>query len=226
MNKVIAANGKACFYAQNDGTGRDTYVSFNQGGNTLAYEPNAKGITNGQLRNRCHSVAMMNLHIQAKTPHYNQNGSGRDTYILDRHGGFNTDCDKLAPALAHVQSLRTYESSIKDNMNLIARHSRRQDCDSPTKDYLVEGQASIRHPDVARSIERLAGYQSTQSRRLSIPAKLSESPFKRASSSILNQVPSRVNLKNHAKLFNRFQMQQNASRFRLKMSPRAEQTLV
>lgn len=40
------ASVKAVIYGT-DGTGRDTYISFNNGGNTAMYEPDAKNITMG-----------------------------------------------------------------------------------------------------------------------------------------------------------------------------------
>lgn len=108
MNKVLVSAGKATIYATNDGSGRDTYISFNNGGNTLQYQPSAKQVMTGKLHGGS-MVYSSSMHIQAKTPHYSQNGTGRDTYILDRHGGFKTECPKVAASLAHVQSLRSYQ---------------------------------------------------------------------------------------------------------------------
>ena len=52
MSSVLTSAAKQSLYATNDGTGRDTYISFNQGGNQLMYTPNAKNIRIGQMHSR------------------------------------------------------------------------------------------------------------------------------------------------------------------------------
>ena len=47
MSSILAAAARTSIYPYNDGTGRDTYVSFSNGGNTLLYTPQAKNITFG-----------------------------------------------------------------------------------------------------------------------------------------------------------------------------------
>ncbi len=59
---------KAVIYAT-DGTGRDTYISFNNGGNTAMYEPNAKNIIMGQMRSSNYKFESPS--IAPKTIHYN-----------------------------------------------------------------------------------------------------------------------------------------------------------
>lgn len=50
MSQILAHAAKSSIYSTNNGTGRDTYISFNNGGNTLMYVPNAKNITFGQMQ--------------------------------------------------------------------------------------------------------------------------------------------------------------------------------
>ena len=43
MATVFNSTARATLYAAN-GTGRDTYISFDNGGNTVKYEPNSLGV--------------------------------------------------------------------------------------------------------------------------------------------------------------------------------------
>ena len=52
------------------------------------YTPNAKNITYGQMQRSVVSVSPTGL-IPPKTIHYDQNGSGRDTYIMCTSGGLH-----------------------------------------------------------------------------------------------------------------------------------------
>jgi len=47
MSQILKSAARTTLYPNNNGTGRDTYISFNNGGNTLMYVPNAKNITFG-----------------------------------------------------------------------------------------------------------------------------------------------------------------------------------
>ena len=88
-----------------DGHGRDTYARMNNGGNTLMNYATAKGQADGcdpQFRLRhglgrhSHGQQQMSNSPSQKKFAYVQDGSGRDTYILNDNGGFYTD-KKLAP---------------------------------------------------------------------------------------------------------------------------------
>ena len=88
MSQVLTSAARTSLYATNNGSGRDTYISFNNGGNTVMYTPNAKNITYGQMQRSVVSVSPTGL-IPPKTVHYDQNGSGRDTYIMCTSGGLH-----------------------------------------------------------------------------------------------------------------------------------------
>ena len=49
MSSILSNAARASLYPQNDGSGRDTYISFNNGGNTILYVPDAKHIKMGPL---------------------------------------------------------------------------------------------------------------------------------------------------------------------------------
>lgn len=75
-----------------DGTGRDDYIALNNGGiNKIGYEP-AKGISTGPQiyvgKNQCGPRFDIYPQLAAKTINYNNNGSGRDSYIAKSNGGF------------------------------------------------------------------------------------------------------------------------------------------
>ena len=56
MSLILKSAARTSIYSTNDGTGRDTYVSFDHGGNTLRYNPNAKHITMGKMRSSTGNV--------------------------------------------------------------------------------------------------------------------------------------------------------------------------
>ena len=72
----------------NNGTGRDSYIYGNNGGNTTYTFPSVQNkptgitISNPYRRN--------NLRVEGKAPRYIQNGSGRDSYISHNDGGFSS----------------------------------------------------------------------------------------------------------------------------------------
>ena len=49
MSSILLSAARTSMYPYNDGTGRDTYISFNHGGNTLMYRPDAKSTKMGQM---------------------------------------------------------------------------------------------------------------------------------------------------------------------------------
>ena len=49
MSSILSSAARTSMYPYNDGTGRDTYISFNHGGNTLMYRPDAKSTKMGQM---------------------------------------------------------------------------------------------------------------------------------------------------------------------------------
>ena len=47
---IMSSNVRATLYPGCNGTGRDTYIAFNNGGNTCLYKPETKGIAMGGMR--------------------------------------------------------------------------------------------------------------------------------------------------------------------------------
>ena len=91
---ILASAGRAKIY-NTDGTGRDTYVSFNSGGFTdmktpaAAQQPGTFGQT---MRVSAQHIARGGgLGSPGKTIHYQVNGTGRDSYIHANHGGFSSN---------------------------------------------------------------------------------------------------------------------------------------
>ena len=50
--------------------------------------------------------------LPAKTKLYEQNGSGRDTYIMRSSGGFYAEFPQISPREYHMKTLRNYENSL------------------------------------------------------------------------------------------------------------------
>ena len=84
---ILATAGRAKIY-NTDGTGRDSYVSMNNGGFTMTNSPSicAKPSTfTSPIRKRSIGGGVGS---PGRPVHYYQNGSGRDSYISSNHGGF------------------------------------------------------------------------------------------------------------------------------------------
>jgi hypothetical protein len=80
MSKIFQIAGKTRIY-NTDGTGRDTYIGFNNGGNTKQYEP-AKAWRQGHLSQTAYNVGFPKQQSAAtKNVHYHSDGTGRDSYI-------------------------------------------------------------------------------------------------------------------------------------------------
>ena len=86
MRGVLGQAGQTRIY-NTDGTGRDTYINFNNGGNTAATFPAAAAKT-GAFGRSASNFAPGNIArigeasgSPAKRLHYHVNGTGRDTYI-------------------------------------------------------------------------------------------------------------------------------------------------
>lgn len=95
-----------------DGFGRDNYARIDNGGNTMFNYPTARGFSDGRVPTHkfktgvgVHSQGSKHLFMQEMNMHspggdkrfkYRQDGSGRDTYILNNNGGLYPD-KELAP---------------------------------------------------------------------------------------------------------------------------------
>ena len=106
MSQILKTAARTSIYPNNNGTGRDTYISFSNGGNTIMYQPNAKNITNGQMKRFTSGSASQSGLIPSKTIHYDSNGTGRDTYIMYLDGGLHGSFPKVASSDRFVTNLR------------------------------------------------------------------------------------------------------------------------
>ena len=89
MSQILKSAAKTSIYPQNDGSGRDTYVSFSNGGNTHEFSANARHVSYGTMKRSSSNFSPPTGLIPPKTLHYDQNGTGRDTYILTTSGGLH-----------------------------------------------------------------------------------------------------------------------------------------
>ena len=105
---ILASAGRAKIY-NTDGTGRDTYVSFNNGGNTAMFQP-ALAQKSGAFRSPG-SNFKMGGGSPGKRLHYHVDGTGRDSYIHVTDGGFTSKYGKFNDRDAYVNNLRGYHTS-------------------------------------------------------------------------------------------------------------------
>ena len=90
MNKFGYSNltPKSTFYRGN-GTGRDGYISVNNGGMYVPTFARAEYPTSSLRARR--SITPITTTSSNKVVRYKTNGGGRDGYIFATHGGFETD---------------------------------------------------------------------------------------------------------------------------------------
>lgn len=151
-----------------NGTGRDTYIGFNHGGNTVATFASPCA-SSGAFGFSSATNLQKAPRSPEKTSHYNLNGTGRDTYIHSNHGGFVSNYRYVDDQKAYIKNLRNYET----NHCITSADVGRSLKGNPRKDYFVEGQISIRSPKVRNGVHALANYQFRQSDRLAMPRKVS-----------------------------------------------------
>ena len=143
MRGVLGQAGNTRIYAT-DGTGRDTYINFNNGGNTAATFPALAAKSGAFGRSASNfapgGVARMgeSSASPAKRLHYHVNGTGRDTYIHSNHGGFISNYASKQDYDSYVDNLRGYQTN-NTNMRDVYKRSTKQGRSSPQKDYFVEG---------------------------------------------------------------------------------------
>ena len=109
---VSVISGKTRIYNTN-GTGRDTYIGFNNGGNTLIYSP-IKGESSGRLQSLKSHFRNGGGGSPCRTLHYRVDGTGRDSYIHDTDGGFTNRFAQRNGGDAYVQSLRGHSHNLKN----------------------------------------------------------------------------------------------------------------
>ena len=135
---ILATAGKAFIY-NTDGTGRDTYIGFNSGGNTMGNFPTAaaKGGAFRSIEARQYRIA--GVGDSAKKLHYQVDGTGRDSYIHINAGGFNAIANKQNSRDAFIASLRSTSYSPQKLQQTIYNSSTKQKRYSPSKDHFIEG---------------------------------------------------------------------------------------
>ena len=84
LTKTSIGMAKPIYYPSN-GTGRDSYITINNGGLNVPFEPNVYDV--GSF-NQKHSMSVNVPRIESKRVYYTSNGYGRDSYIVDGSGGF------------------------------------------------------------------------------------------------------------------------------------------
>ena len=90
------------------------------------FSPQAKGIAMGSMQRSVGNVSPTNLGLLSpKTKYYEQNGTGRDTYIMCTSGGFHSQFPPIAHSDCHVRSLRSYSNSISQYQRDVNRLSKR-----------------------------------------------------------------------------------------------------
>ena len=115
---ILASAGRAKIY-NTDGTGRDTYVGFSSGGFCKEYQP-ASSFKPGALSGNAQKISAEHiargggLGSPGKKVHYQQNGSGRDSYIYSNHGGFAHNYSFSNDRDAYVKSLRGYPQDVRN----------------------------------------------------------------------------------------------------------------
>ena len=178
---ILASAGRANIY-NTDGTGRDTYVSLNSGGFTVMNQPatQAKSSSFG-------AVSPPNIRrggggSPAKPFHYHTNGTGRDSYIHNNHGGFTSNYSMKNSGEAYVNSLRHYQPSAspvrqdRASRNMTSTLNRKASANKAViaeRDYFTEGQMSIRSPKARYGLNVLRGSQDVLANRLSMPKRAS-----------------------------------------------------
>ena len=105
---ILATAGKARIY-NTDGTGRDTYIGFNNGGNTRMYEP-SQAQKGGKFPSHVPGMRVGGG-SPGKKIHYHVDGTGRDSYIHVTDGGFTTKYGYFNDRDAYVSSLRGYSTN-------------------------------------------------------------------------------------------------------------------
>ena len=175
---ILASAGRAKIY-NTDGTGRDTYVGFNNGGFSVPNQPASawKGGTFGASQHKInpqHLARGGGLGSPGKTIHYHVNGTGRDSYIHANSGGFACNYAYQNDRDAYVNSLRGYP--MQGNQQRAIQADKRKGL-SPQRDHFIEGQISIRSPKARNGLNMLRTSQKWQADRLSMPKRKSQERF-------------------------------------------------
>ena len=146
-NGLPIAFGGVQYYNQN-GSGRDTYIGFNSGGNTAGKFATANcSVGSFSPSKAVVRVGPKNAMSPTRTLHYHTDGTGRDTYINVNQGGLManyTSCDK-----AYQSGLRNYAAEPRAyNIKPV----------NGSKDHFIKGQISIRSPKMRAQVDQMVHY--------------------------------------------------------------------
>ena len=130
---VIEIAGKTRTYNIN-GTGRDTYISFDNGGNTARYTP-VKVEKPGKLMSPRSNFRLGGLGSPGRKIHYNVDGTGRDSYIHDNDGGFSYRYGRLNSKDTYVASLRGFSQNAQSFNRTFHNVTSSRDRHSPRRDF-------------------------------------------------------------------------------------------
>ena len=95
-----------------DGTGRDTYIGFDNGGFNIMYTPykQAELGTFGGGKGKSKFYHRTSSKPTYKIVNYPQDGTGRDTYVLSNNGGFLPEREPGALRKNFFDKFRQYEN--------------------------------------------------------------------------------------------------------------------
>ena len=108
---MLSKTAKTILY-QNDGSGRDSYIYNNNGGNTVPND--LKGTLNSGaiMGKKMPESIQRSPSIQSKCLFYQVDGTGRDSYIHVNHGGLMSPPHVRDQGSYYVNSLRSYNQSL------------------------------------------------------------------------------------------------------------------
>ena len=102
-NSAVSITPRTSYYRP-DGSGRDTYISFDNGGCNapMTFHPHS-ATPKASAAVRPHSAVSRS---SARSLHYYSDGSGRDKYIKQGDGGLHLDYPDVSASQQFVTSLR------------------------------------------------------------------------------------------------------------------------
>lgn len=157
----------------NNGTGRDSYIYSNNGGfsienkGTIFPKPG-----NMEVEKRMGPSASLKFSpSNGRAIHYNQDGSGRDSYIHHNHGGFVTNTFKNPGKETFFNQLRSY--GVTEMKRSGSNSSFEENSNSAKKlpDFFQVGQSIITNRNDIRAMQDLKKTQKKSIITLSKPKR-------------------------------------------------------
>ena len=160
-SSTLAYAGKTLFYHSN-GSGRDSYIGFNQGG--LA-APQARNIQpeKGSMNSREIHMKVNSPVIHSKPVYYSTNGTGRDSYIARSSGGLHSEYSPGSTRSSFYTNLRRYDdNSVSPRRRSVSPSPRGK------KDVFLRSQQHFNSSHLA-NIKKMKTHQKLLDSRLSKP---------------------------------------------------------